>query len=165
MKKFLKCLTAFMVAFVFSLPVKAEDLDHKDDPVNNDYTVVQCNGSQKKLRLLSSSNPVIYHRFGIFYAPGQTASASIQFSTTVSNEATISIVPELIDYGYSISYTAGGEVGWSETNYTSSPLELVIIAYSDIYKVTTLTEISPGLCRVDYEANYSVYRGWGYDLQ
>lgn len=162
--KIYKPLVIVVVVSLISIFIIPQSISAESSISPNEY-VVQCSGSYNSLSRLSTGNSEIVNRTGLIYVPGSTASVTTTHSTTVSNQATISVIPEFLDWGYQYSYTAGNTVGWTKTNNTSSNLELVVKAFYDSFRVTSYTETysGSGVCRVS-SSNQSVYRGWGYDL-
>lgn len=137
-----------------------------EDPVNtNDYSIVTCGGSYRSIVKLSNQNVTIWARTGRFYVPYSTATVTSTYAVEVSNQATISIIPEFLDWGYSVSYTAGDSIGWSKYNDSPYNKELVVKAFYDTFKVVSYEETYPGSgsCNV-YTSYQTLYRGWGWDI-
>lgn len=78
---------------------------------------------------------------------------------------TFKLIPEFLDYGYHVSYTAGGSVSWSKYNSSSSVKQVVIKSVYDTFKVTSYTETYPhsGTCTVSTSYK-NIYKGWHYDF-
>ncbi|MCH3961547.1 MAG: hypothetical protein LKF53_08205 [Solobacterium sp.] len=159
-----KALVTMITFSLISIFVIPQSVNAESSISPNEYAV-QCSSSYNSLSRLSTGNSEIVNRTGLIYVPGSTANVTTTHSTTVSNQAAISVISEFLDWGYQFSYTAGNTIGWAKTNNTSSNLELVVKAFYDSFRVTSYTETytGSGVCRVS-SSNRSVYRGWGYDL-
>lgn len=159
--KTLIILTSFSL---FNYLIIPQEIHADLSDVPNEY-VVQCSGSHNSLSLYSRGDSDIVNRTGLFFAPGAIANVTTMHTITISNSATINLIPEFLDLGYQYSYSGGNSVGWTQANNTSSNLELVVKAFYDSYHVTSYIEKSSGsgVCRISY-SNQSIYRGWGYDL-
>lgn len=78
---------------------------------------------------------------------------------------TVKWIPEFLDYGYHVSYTAGGSVSWSKYNRSSSVKQVVIKSVYDTFKVTSYTETYPHSGTYTVSTSYkNIYKGWHYDF-
>lgn len=139
--------------------------DFTSGEVTPDSAVVPCSSSEDRITVSSTNQTSTYKHLGVFVTPGSSLTVSKNYSTTISNSATFSIVPQLVNMGYSKSITAGYNIGWSKTNNTSSTKELVIVKVYDVIKVVKYTSYSDGYCTVGSTNTYNVAKGWAFDLR
>ena len=86
--------------------------------------MVPCDGSFNEYVSRTTGHEEVVWKSGYYVNPGDSVSYSWKKSFTVSNSASIKILPELLDMGYSTSYSV--EVGTTVTvhNNTSTKKEV-----------------------------------------
>lgn len=145
----------------------SEQTTRPEEPVDVDnYGVVTCGGNYRSIVKLSNQNAMVWARTGRIFVPYSTATVNDTYSVQVSNQATISLIPEFLNWGYSVSYTAGNSIGWMKYNDSPYNKELVVKAFYDTFRVVSYEETYPGsgACNV-YTTYQTLYRGWGWDIE
>lgn len=165
--KFLNLKVPIIITSIFLLTLSASangsSINSPELEIVPYYQIVPCTGSSNQLTKINSSVSQIVGRTGRFYGPGSTATVTDSYAVTISNSATIALIPEFLSLGYQHSYTAGRTLGWSKTNNNSYTQEIVVKAYYDRYKVVMLTYLGQNDCKLNIVYK-NLYKGWGWDL-
>ena len=123
---------------------------------------MQCNGSHNSLSKTGTGGDVV-RRTGIYVQSGQKVTIEKNYSTTISNSASINAVPEFLSLGYQYQLTVGDVVSFEMYNSASYTREILLYAYYDNYRVTHYNETynGSGVCRVSTSYK-KVYSGGSY---
>ncbi len=153
--------TSFVLLFALSVlsPISASN-----QGIIPAISVVPCTGEFRIITQTGNNSSVVYKRLPKFATPGSTLTVTQSYATTITNSATITIIPEFLEMGYETSFTAGTEIGWSKTNNTSSILQLVILGIYDTFSVKQFYVVSEGSCALGSTKTYKVYEGNAFDI-
>lgn len=164
MKHKIKRFICFLMIAVFTMSL----INIQNVTANNyqpNSTVIPCKNSKPLIKITKRKQNSIYKRLNIFAAPGVTYTVTQSFATTISNSASINLIPEILDLGYEKSVYAGNELSWSKTNTTNDYMELVIVKIYDVLNATHFSSYKNGYCTVSSNKNYNIVKSATFDLK
>ena len=126
--------------------------------------IVSCTKSHTEIDHISTGYSVLKQRTGYWIDSGNSVTFTTTYSDTINNSATISLIPDLLAYGYQRTYTVSSGVSETVNNNSSSKREVGLYYLYDIVYYDQYTYVSEGNCSVTYNQSKNVYSGHMYAL-
>lgn len=153
----LSTLSLLLVSTVFINPISADFTPY--------VSVIPCDKElHLNIRRVGGTYTEVVKYTGRFLQPGSTGSVSSTQSFSVSNSRTFNLIPELISFGQSSTYSASLTSTTSFTNTSSQFVEIVGFGVYYNYSVDVYIVVGSGTCNANPQVQtYKVYAGtsWG----
>lgn len=95
MKKIKKYVVSLTLIFTILISVNINPV--QAEIYTPSSTIIPCNSGKNMIKVVSKNKTSVYKRLPIFVSGKSTFTVQDEYSTTISNSATINLFPEILD--------------------------------------------------------------------